>query len=170
MNQEYFDKNEDICYEKLLELNEHTNYFKKIERQEHKAAIDAMAVGINNKPYAIELKYRENYDLLKDSHTNYYLANDKGFTDNTLFIEDHKLCALLLDYVYDQKNPIYINFFRNNLTTVHNVATLKKKPELTKEMSIHSKGYESNEICKRYLLPLSDCTILDNKYNILQLP
>lgn len=169
MNQEYFDDLEDKCYEKLLELNKHTNYFKKIERQEHKAAIDAMAVGRNNKPYAIELKYRENYDLLKDSHTNYYLTNDKGFKDDTLFIENHKLSALLLEKVYDNKTPIYMNFFRNGMTTIHDVSKLKEKPDFDKEKTIKSFGYEKMEVSKRYLLPLSDCTILDNKYNILQL-
>lgn len=170
MNQQYFDENENICYSKLIDFNKHTGCFNKIERQEWKSAVDALATGKNGKEYAIELKWRENYDLIKKDYQNFYIQNDKGFTDNTLFIESHKLCALLLEKIYSNRNPLYMNFFRNGYATVHNVSTLKNKPDFDKEKTIKSKGYQAYEISKRYLLPITDSVIYNNKYDIINTP
>lgn len=169
MNQKYFDQSEDKCFELLTNFNQKTNLFNKIERQEMKSAIDVMATGKNEKECAIELKFRENYDLISEDN-NYYIQNNKGFKDAKLFIENHKLCALLLDYIYLSKSPLYINFYRNGMTTIHNVAKLKQKPEITQEMNIKSKGYGKMEIAKRYLLPLSDCHIYDNNSKLVHKP
>lgn len=170
MNQKYFDKNEDICYKKLIDFNEHTGNFTDIRRQEWMSPIDVMATGKNNKEYAIELKYRENYDLVKKDYQNFYIQNDKGFEDNTLIIEPHKLCALLLDYVYDGKEPLYMNFFRNGYTTVHNVAKMKEKPKLDSEKCYKSNGYESFELSKRYLLPTIESVIYNDNYQLINTP
>ena len=167
MNNEYFDKNEDICYSKLVAFNDSNHYFTKIDRQPPKSEIDAMATGANNSTYAIELKWRENYDLNKNN-SGYFIENDKGFTGDTIFIESHKLTSLYLSMVYDHRLPLYINFFKNGYTTVHNLLTLNKKPEQSKEMKIKSKGYEKFEIAKRYLLPIDDSAIFDDKNNLQQ--
>lgn len=169
MNQNYFNKSEDKCFELLTNFNQKTNLFNNLERQEMKSAIDVMATGKNDKECAIELKFRENYDLIFEDN-KYFIQNDKGFKDANLFIENHKLCALLLDYIYLSKSPLYINFYRNGMTTIHNVAKLKQKPEITKEMNIKSKGYGKMEIAKRYLLPLSDCHIYDNNSKLVHKP
>lgn len=166
MDKNYFDSNEDICYDKLIAFNKDKHYFTQVERQEEKAPIDVMATGRNNSTYAIELKYREKYDLHKKH--NYYIENDKGFTGDTVFLESHKAAALLFDYLYDQRTPLYINFWRNGYITVHDIANLQKKPELSKQMNIKSKGYEKFEISKRYLLPVDDCTIYDDQYKIIE--
>lgn len=165
MDKEYFSKNEDICYQKLLDFNAKTNYFTNIERQPPKSEIDAVATGINRMVYSIELKNREKYQLKEDNKNNYLITNN-SFSGDTIFIENHKITSLLLDMVYNHRLPLYINFFDNGYTTIHNLITLKNKPEQTREMKIQSKGYQQMEICKRYLLPIEESAIFDEKHNL----
>ena len=84
------------------------------------------------------------------------------------YIEQHKVCSMLLDYVVYGYEPIYINFLRNGIV-VYNLARLKHRPVQTHQ-KIRSKGYGKMEIGTREDLSLKDATIYDTNYKIVKMP
>lgn len=69
------------------------------------------------------------------------------YTASTIYIEQHKVCSMLLDYVALNYEPIYINFL-DNCIIVYNLSRLKHRP-ISEVKKIKSLGYDKMEIGTR---------------------
>lgn len=139
MDKEYFEKSENECGKKLIDFNDKHHLFQKIDHNGEKASIDFTGIMINGKEANIELKNR-----------NY--PSDRF---DTLFIEAHKYSKLIIDWLYDQIEPLYINFMNDGTTYVFNLSKMKDKPQFTDIKGFKSKGYGGFEISERIELPIT---------------
>ena len=169
MDKQFFDKNEENDFEKLLAFNEATGIFDSIGATQQKYHTDATASTTNKfgetRYWNIELKDR-NLNLLEDGRISG--ATDKGtFFDTTIFIESHKVADMLFDMI-NGLTPLYINFLSDGHILIFNLSNLKKRPKKTGVMNIRSKGYQKFEIAKREGLYISDAAIYDKKYKLIK--
>lgn len=158
VNTEYFKTMEDYNFEWLNHFNSYVNLFDTITRNKEKSVIDCQATH-NDRKFNIELKIR-NMDM------NKY---------DSIFIETNKVSNLLLDYVINGIEPLYINFFQtkehlaiwnlNKLTDYGYIASIK----------INDKGYNKTKCEPRNLFFLKDAYIYNfnekkNDYELTRTP
>lgn len=155
MNKEYFDKNEENDMKLLYEFNLHTNLFSGLKQADYSHFSDATAYTVSRlgeyRKYNIEIKKR-NAVLLKNGK-----ISGATFVDDTIIIESHKACDLMLDNINGYE-PLYINFLNNNVVVIYNLNKLTVRPTSMKKF-IKSKGYEGFELAFREGLHIKDAAI-----------
>lgn len=162
----YFEENEKNDLRKLFELNEKAHIFSSITPSKEKHYTDATGFTAD-RLFNIELKNR-NQILLKDGRISGCSQSGKDYIDETIFIEDHKLSDMLLDWLCNGLEPIYINFLSNGWTIIYNLSKLTVRPKKYMNMKINSKGYRSMEFGNRQGLYLIDAAVYDDKYNLIK--
>ena len=151
MNREYAYSMEDKGYKLLEDFNEKLDIQGLSQTPRNYQVCDASGYTSIGNPINIEYKIRKM--RLEGNH----LVGD-GYTADTIFIEDHKVGLLLLDYTINNRIPLYVNFL-DNCIIVYNLSRLKKFPKMTAKQKIGSNLYESFELCKRIELPLEEAYI-----------
>lgn len=144
---DYFKDNEKQDLQLLYEFNYANKLFTWVMPTEPKSQIDAIAMK-NNRTFAIEIKHR----MIP-------LGRYKS-----IMIEDYKYAELLMEYQFNSREPLYINFLHDNVVVIFNLSKLSAKPKL-RIMNIKSEGYDKVQYQeRRYMLDLSDAVIYkDNK-------
>lgn len=151
MNEIYFENNESKGFELLQDFNQKLKIQNLEKAIKKKHQFDASGYTPSNKPVEIEIKIRD-YNLEK-YYDKWFISKGEYKTD-TVMIENHKLCPLLLDWVCGKTIPLYVNFFKNGYVLLHNLSNLGSKPE-EKPFKIHSDGYETTQFEWRTLLKLN---------------
>ena len=143
---DYFQLNEKNDLQMLYEFNYATSLFTSIAKTKEKEQIDAIAT-TKNRTFAIELKRR-------------FVPVAKY---KTMFIEDYKLAAMMLEYTINNREPLYICFLHDAIL-IFNLLKLTRMPQL-RIMNIKSEGYDKMQCQeRRYLLDIEDAAIyVDNK-------
>ena len=168
-NNLFFDKNEEIDYEKLIELNNHLGWFNEIGKfgiKNHYA--DASAKTADDRVVNIELKNRNmvlSDDMLVLSGMS---SSNRPYTADNVYIEDHKVSDLMLDYIANGMIPLYINFLADGNVLVFNLSKLTKRPVRNVNLKIKTKGYDSIEFGNRQGLLLEDAFIVDKNYVVIR--
>ena len=162
----YFEENEKNDLKKLFELNEKAHIFSSITPSKEKHYTDATGFTAD-RLFNIELKNR-NQILLRDGRISGCSQSGKDYIDETIFIEDHKLSDMLLDWLCNGLEPLYINFLSNGWTIIYNLSKLSVRPKKYLNMKINSKGYRSMEFGNRQGLYLIDAAVYDDKYNLVK--
>lgn len=141
MNEQYFKTNEKTDLQLLYEFNEEHKFFDSITPTKEKEQFDAIAWH-KTRTFAIELKHR-------------FIPISRY---KTLFIEDYKLAALMLEYIINKREPLYINFLHDAIV-IFNLNKLSIKPKMTIK-DIKSEGYEHiQKQERRFELNLKDAVI-----------
>lgn len=141
MNEQYFKTNEKTDLQLLYEFNEEHKFFDSITQTKEKEQFDAIAWH-KTRTFAIELKHR-------------FIPISRY---KTLFIEDYKLAALMLEYIINKREPLYINFLHDAIV-IFNLNKLSIKPKMTIK-DIKSEGYEHiQKQERRFELNLKDAVI-----------
>lgn len=142
MNEQYFKTNEKTDLQLLYEFNEHYKLFDSITPTKEKEQFDAIAWH-KTRTFAVELKHR-------------FIPISRY---KTLFIEDYKLAALMLEYIINKREPLYINILADNTVVIFNLLKLQHKPKMTIK-NIKSQGYEHMQMQeRRFELNLDDAVI-----------
>lgn len=162
----YFEENEKNDLKKLFELNEKAHIFSSITPSKEKHYTDATGFTAD-RLFNIELKNR-NQILLRDGRISGCSQSGKDYIDETIFIEDHKLSDMLLDWLCNGLEPLYINFLSNGWIIIYNLSKLTVRPKKYLNMKINSKGYRSMEFGNRQGLYLIDAAVYDDKYNLVK--
>lgn len=162
----YFSENEKEDLKKLKELNEKAHIFNSITPAKEKHHVDASGTSMDRQ-FNIELKNR-NQLLLKDGRISGCSQTGKEYIDDTIFIEDHKLSDMLLDWLTMGLEPLYINFLANGWVLIYNLAKLTVRPKKYINMKIASKGYKAMEFGNRQGLYIKDAAIFDSNYNLIK--
>lgn len=145
MNKQYFNTNEKTDIQLLYEFNEEHKFFDAITQTKEKEQFDAIAWH-KTRTFAIELKHR-------------FIPISRY---KTLFIEDYKLAALMLEYIINKREPLYINFLHDAIV-IFNLNKLSIKPKMTIK-DIKSEGYEHiQKQERRFELNLKDAVIYMRK-------
>lgn len=170
MNKEYANENEKTDFELLAQFN---YYLKLIElgKCPEKWHSDASGYTTDGRYINIELKQR-NQVLLKNMTVSGCTEDGKPYTCKTIYAEAHKCGDMLLDYVCEQKEPLYINFLLNDVVLVFNLARLKHRPDKVGKR-IYSKLYQGFELAKREELRIEDAFIYkmeNNEYKLIYKP
>lgn len=145
MNEQYFKINEKTDIQLLYEFNEEHKFFDAITPTKEKEQFDAIAWH-KTRTFAVELKHR-------------FIPISRY---KTLFIEDYKLAALMLEYIINKREPLYINFLHDAIV-IFNLNKLSIKPKMTIK-DIKSEGYEHiQKQERRFELNLKDAVIYMRK-------
>ena len=152
---EYFDMNEKQDLQQLYEFNAEKRLFDSIKPNEYSAQIDATAKH-KDREFAVEIKHR----LIP-------IGKYK-----TIMIEPYKYLELKLEYVYNGREGLYINFL-HDAVVIFNIEKLKYRPKFTVH-NIRSGGYDAVQLNeRRYHLDLRDAVIYkkeNNEYKLIQKP
>lgn len=169
-NKQFFNENENRDFNKLVDFNDKYLH-AQITRNGEGESIDAYGILSDGRNAAIELKNRYNFNLEVDENGNYYCVNvTNGYSCNTIFCEANKMSELLLEHQYNKREPLYINFTKNDYVLVFNLNKLVNKPQY-KILYVENEGYNFTEKCYRYLLNISDATIYkkeNDTYRLVQ--
>ena len=155
MNRDYAFKKEDEDYLLLKDFNKVLK-LTELGKCPEKYTTDASGYTTDGRYLNIELKSR-------DIDIN---------TFSSLFIEAHKAGDMLLDYVCEDKIPLYINFLNNGYVVLYNLSRLKHRPKKVFKKA-YSKLYEGFELSKREELLVSDAWIyqkINNEYKLIHKP
>lgn len=162
---------EDNGYAMLEEFNADV-FGVELDRCPADHTCDASGVTSIGEYVNFEIKIRK-MKLLDDNLSISSTTNDgRSYKCNDLYLESHKCGDLLLDYVCDGIEPIYINFLEDNTVVVYNVRKLNSRPKKVCK-KIYSKLYDTMELSKRETLPLSDAWIyrkIKGKYKLIRKP
>ena len=144
---EFFDVNEKQDLQMLYEFNTVARLFEGITPAKEKAQYDAIGYK-RNRRFAIELKHR-------------FINLDKY---KSIMIEDYKFAALMMEYIVNQTEPLYVCFLQGGYILIYNLLKLTRMPQL-RTLNIESKGYDKMQCSeRRYLLSFDDAVIFkDNK-------
>lgn len=174
-NKEYFDSKENTDFIKLTVFNEQVLHLKDLGQTPYLHHTDASGYTKNNTYINMELKDRE-CELIEDNgefKIKGVSQSGKPYTANTLYIEQHKVCGMLLDWVSLDYVPVYINFLKGGVVIVHKLHKLNKRP-YSEQKTIKSRGYNKMEIGQREGLYLSDAAIYkmdeNNQYQMIKKP
>lgn len=141
----YFMNNEKNDLQMLYDFNYEKGLFDEIRPEKEKSQIDATAKH-KQREFAVELKRR----LISK---NMY---------KSIMIEDYKYAELMMEYQFNKKEPLYINFL-DDAVVIFNLNKLKHKPKL-RIMNIKSEGYDKLQLQeRRYMLDINDAVIYDWK-------
>lgn len=139
---DYFEMNEQNDLQLMYEFNYVTKLFQSIKPTKEKSQYDCTGVK-GNREFAIELKNRY-VDLSKYQ---------------SMFIEDYKLAALMLEYILNGKEPLYVCFLQGGVVLIYNLLKLTRMPQL-RISNIKSEGYDKMQCQeRRYCLSLDDAVI-----------
>lgn len=175
-NENYFNVTENTDYIKLTVFNEQILHLNQIGQTPHKYHTDASGYTSTSRYFNMELKDRD-VELVLTESGDYIIKGTsqygKPYTANTLFIEQHKISSMMLDYVTLHQEPIYINFLKDGVVVVFNLSKLKRRP-FSESKTIKSRGYNKMEIGQREGLYLTDATIYkmdnNNTYQLIKRP
>ena len=154
-NTDYALKKEETDYLLLKDFNSFLG-LKSLDKCPEKHTTDASGYTQDGKYINIELKQR-------DISINTY---------SSLYIEAHKVGDMLLDYVLENKIPLYVNFLKDGYVVVFNLSKLKHRPNKVAKR-IWSELYQGFELAKREELKLEDAYIYrkeNNKYKLIHKP
>lgn len=141
MNKDYMDKMEQNDLQLFYEFNEQHKLFNSITPTKPMEQFDAIAIH-KQRTFAVELKHR-------------FIPINKY---KTLFIEDYKFAALMLEYIINKREPLYVNILHDAIA-IFNLNKLKHKPKMTIK-NIKSQGYEHMQMQeRRFELNLQDAVI-----------
>lgn len=147
---DYFDTNEKQDLQMLYEFNHEKRLFESITPAKEKSQIDCTAKR-KDRQFAVEIKHR----LIPVGKYK------------SIMIEDYKYLELMLEYQFNGKEPLYINFL-HDAVVIFNLNRLKSKPKL-RCMNIESKGYDKiQNMERRYMLDINDAVIYDWKWKTQQ--
>lgn len=166
MDKKYFEENEEEDLKKLIDFNEKAHIFYSITPSKVKHHTDASGYTAD-RYFNIELKNR-NQILLSDGRISGCSQTGKEYIDETIFIEDHKLSDMLLDWLTMGLEPLYFNFLANGWVMIYNLSKLTIRPKKYLNMKINSKGYKSMEFGNRQGLYIKDAAIYDSNYNLIK--
>ncbi len=152
----YFEEKEEEDYKEFTKLNEDILHLKNIGRTPKLHHTDASGLTTDGRVINIELKQR-------------YFDMDKY---ETLYIDDHKCCNLLMDFVVSKFIPIYINFMSDDTAIVFNLSRLHKRPKISNQRT-YSKGRQAYEYNDRQELYIEDAYIYrkdknNGKYKLIK--
>lgn len=172
MNRDYALINEEKDYLLMREFNENVLKLRDLGKTELMHHSDATGYTTDGRFINIELKSRNvtlqpNCTISGTSNTS-----KKGYTADTIFIESHKMADLLLDYVYEKKVPLYVNFINNKTVILYNLSALKHKPKTT-ALKLWNELHTGFEMAKRLELPITDAYIYikeDNNWKLTHRP
>lgn len=140
MNRKYADKLEETDYKLLQDFNS-TLKLSELGQTPQYHHTDASGYTTDGREVNIELKKR-------DFNTD---------TFNTLYIEAHKCGDLLLDYITEDKIPLYVNFC-NDGVILFNLSKLKHRPK-TFKTKFYSELYKTMELSTREELDIKDAWV-----------
>lgn len=170
MNREYAYAKEITDFELLTQFND---YLKLVELGKCKENYHSDASGVTTDGREINIEIKQRNQVLLDNLTISGVTKaGKTYTANTIYAEAHKCGDMLLDYVCEQKEPLYINFLLNDIVIVYNLAHLKHRPTKVAK-KIYSELYQSFELAKREELQIEDAYIYkkeNNEYKLLHRP
>ena len=139
------DKMEQNDLQLFYEFNEQHKLFNSITPTKPMEQFDAIAIH-KQRTFAVELKHR-------------FIPISKY---KTLFIEDYKFAALMLEYIINKREPLYVNILHDAIV-IFNLNKLKHKPKMTIK-NIKSTGYEHLQLQeRRFELNLEDAVIYKRK-------
>lgn len=164
MNRDYAFKKEDEDYILLKDFNKVLKLSDLGQTPKYSTS-DASGTSLN-RYINIELK-RRNQTLTKD-----FKISGETYTADTVYLESHKAGDMLLDFVCEDKIPLYINFLNDGYVLLFNLSKLKHRPKKVCK-KIYSKLYQGFELAKREELLVSDAWIyqrINNKYKLIQKP
>ena len=139
---DYFTMNERNDLKLMYKFKYETKLFQSIKPTKEKSQYDCTGVK-GNREFAIELKNRY-VDLSKYQ---------------SMFIEDYKLAALMLEYILNGKEPLYVCFLQGGVVLIYNLLKLTRMPQL-RISNIKSEGYDKMQCQeRRYCLSLDDAVI-----------
>lgn len=139
---DYFDTNERQDLQLLYEFNYNTKLFQSITPTEEKSQIDAIGKR-KNREFAIELKHR-------------FINLGKY---KSIMIEDYKFSGLMLEYIINHREPLYVNFLADGTVVIFNLNKLSTMPKM-RITDIKSEGYDKMQCQeRRYLLDIKDAVI-----------
>ncbi len=153
MNETYAINTEQQDYEKLQDLNRLLK-IRELGKRPDKDTTDASGYTQDGQEVNIELKSR----------------NIGINTFKTIYIENHKVADMLLDYIIDHKIPLYINFLNDDYVVIFNLAKLRHRPRKVNKR-IWSELYQAFEMAKREELRLEDAWIYqkqNDKYLLIK--
>lgn len=153
MNETYAINTEQQDYDKLQDFNKYLN-LRELGKRPDKDTTDASGYTEDGHEVNIELKSR----------------NIGINTFKTIYIENHKVADMLLDYTIDKKIPLYINFLNDDYVVVFNLAKLRHRPRKVNKR-IWSQLYQAFEMAKREELRLEDAWIYkkqNDKYLLIK--
>lgn len=165
-DREFFNSNEANDLKKLNDFNNAINLFTSITPAKEKHYCDASGK-TSDRIFNIELKNR-NQIITSNGKISGCSQNGKVYIDETIFVEDHKLSDMILDYITEGIEPLYINFLSNGWVIIFNLSKLTLRPKKYLNMKINSKGYQSMEFGNRQGLYLKDAAIYDNNYKLIK--
>ena len=166
MNDAFFKKNENEGFKLFQDFNQKLK-IQDLTRAVEREHYDASGHTSLNEVVEIEIKKR-NLELSKRGE-KWIMSNEK-FTADTVMIESHKLCSLLLDYQCNGIIPLYVNFFNNDYVVVYNLSKFKSRPE-EKTFAIYSNGYQFKQFERRAFLKLKEGWIYkkeNDNYKLVQ--
>ena len=170
-NEEFAKKKEKEGYLLLEDFN--NDYMKLIElgQTPPKHTSDASGFTRDGRLLNFEIKVR-NQTLVNNNTISGCSTDGKTYITNTIYIESHKCGDLLLDYIVEDKKPVYINFLNDGYVVMFNLSRLKHRPEKVSKR-IYSKLYQGFELSKREELRLEDAWIYkkeNNSYKLVRKP
>lgn len=164
MNRDYAFKKEDEDYILLKDFNKVLKLSDLGQTPKYSTS-DASGTSLN-RYINIELK-RRNQTLTKD-----FKISGETYTADTVYLESHKAGDMLLDFVCEDKIPLYINFLNDGYVLLFNLSKLKHRPKKVCK-KIYSKLYQGFELAKREELLVSDAWIYkrtNNEYKLIHKP
>ena len=157
INKKYFDTYELGARKKIREWNDKSHLFDSITDYPRNYFCDFSGT-CKGHNVNIEVKDR-NLNLLSDGRISGATKTGKEYIDDTIFIESHKACDLIFDYIATGSEPLYFNFLNDDYVALFNLKKLTKRPKEHKRLSIESKGYQKMEIGSREGLYIKDAAI-----------
>jgi hypothetical protein len=170
LDKKYFDDSENRCWELFQRFNDEKLHLSEVGRTEYCYDFDASGVTSLNEKVGIELKKRNLVLLSGDSSLSVSGESRNGtFRTDTIYLEEVKMAELAVAHWSQGFIPLYVNFL-SNAVVVFNL--LKMRHIGDERTKVHSHGYQSFEIAKRFTLPLSEAWIYnnDNIYTLIHKP
>lgn len=131
-NEDYFNESEKKCIDKLIEFNQGTGFFSKLEQtgatKGKTVEGDASGYTSDGRTVLIEMKNR----------------NINLFDYETVYINAKKVAKMMLEHSIYQTIPIFVAFFKNGDVGIWNLTKLTKYKYYPLVKS-YSKGYGKDE-------------------------
>lgn len=169
---EYINEMESVDYECLKHFNSKLN-LTELGQTRDKYFCDASGYTSVGDYVSVEIKKR-NQQLMWDSDNGFYIIgyshSGNKYSGTTLYIDEHKMTDLLLDYTVNKHIPLYVNFLDNDFVVVYNLNKLESHPNGI-DCVIYSKGLQKYQRKVRMELPLRDAYIYQregDKYNLIK--
>lgn len=169
MDKYFAQEKEKNGFEKLLDFNSKL-HLQEVAQTPTGAYSDASGITADLRLVNIENKIRNQVYI--DNHISGLTKENKSYTANTIYIEAHKIADLLLDWVAEKKEPLYINYLNDDVVIVFNLSRLGHRPKKT-HRRIFSKLYQSFEVADREELELADAYIyqkINGTYKLISRP